>query len=163
MPFPEQTFDVVLGRELPEHRGDLCGHEALRATAHLLATVRPLGRLILMSRLESRWSNQPGGHLKTCFQQHLECFPGLRQVSYLVDSFVDTTTWKWMLGRQPRAGFITAALTISHTRRTCREWEQLADQAASSRKQICCAWAEQAAEQAAQRVAESRQPSRAAA
>jgi SAM-dependent methyltransferase len=99
MPFPEQSFDVVLARELPEHRNDLFGHEALLATAHLLATVRPLGCLIMMSRLEPGWSNQPGGHLQTCFQQHLECFPGLRQVSYLVDSIADSTTWNWMLGQ----------------------------------------------------------------
>ena len=159
VPFPEQTFDVVLARELPEHRGDLFSQEALRATAHLLATVRPLGCLILMSRLEPQWANQPGGHLQTCFEQHLECFPGLRQVSYLVDSFADATTWKWMLGQQPRAGFITAAMTISQATRTCREWEQIADQAASSHKQICCAWSQHAAEQAA----ESRLPSRTAA
>ncbi|HEY2250275.1 MAG TPA: class I SAM-dependent methyltransferase, partial [Planctomycetaceae bacterium] len=159
MPFPEQSFDVVLARELPEHRVDLFSHEALRATAHLLAMLRPLGCLIMLSRLEPGWSNQPGGHLATCFQQHLECFPGVRQVSYLVDSFVDKTTWKWMLGRQPRAGFITAALTISQTRRSCREWEQIADEAASSRRQICCAWSQQTVRQ----NAESPRPSKTAA
>ena len=146
VPFREQSFDVVLARDLPEHRGDLFGREALRATAHLLAMVRPAGCLILMSRLEPRWSNQPGGHLQTCFQQHLECFPGMRQVSYLVDSLMDATTWKWMLGHQPRAGFITAAQTVSQPVRTCREWEQMADEAAASHKQICCAWAAQAPE-----------------
>jgi len=155
IPFSEQSFDVVLARELPEHRGNLFSPEALRATAHLLATVRPLGCLIMLSRLEPGWSNQPGGHLQTCFQQHLECFPGVRRVSYLVDSFVDATTWKWMLGRQPRAGFITAALTISAARRSCREWEQIADQAASKYNQVCCAWSQQAAV--------SRQPSKTAA
>ena len=159
VPFPEQSFDMVLARDLPEHQGDLCSREALRATAHLLATVRPQGTLILMSRLEPQWANQPGGHLQTCFQQHLECFPGLRQVSYLVDSLTDVTTWKWMLGRQPRAGYMTAALTVSHSRRSCREWEQIADQAAVGHKQICCAWSEQAAEQAA----ETRQPCKTAA
>jgi SAM-dependent methyltransferase len=155
VPFPDQSFHAVLAREVPEHRGDLFSHEALRATAHLLAAVRPLGCLILMSRLEPRWSNQPGGHLQTCYQQHLECFPGLLNVSYVADSLANSTTWKWMLGRQPRAGFITAALSISEMTRTCREWEHMADQAASSRKRICCTWAEQ--------VAESRQPARAAA
>src|SRR5262249_21413250 len=85
LPFSDQSFVVVLARELPEHRGDLLSRAALRATAHLLATVRPRGCLILMSRLEPGWSNQPGGHLQTCFQQHLECFPGTLQVSYLVD------------------------------------------------------------------------------
>jgi len=159
MPFPEQSFDVVLARELPEHRGDLFRREALRATAHLLATVRPLGCLIMISRLEPGWSNQPGGHLQTCFQQHLEWFPGVRQVSYLVDSFVDKTTWKWMLGRQPRAGFTMAALTISQTRRSSREWEQIADQAAASHNQLCCAWSHQAGIQ----IPESQSPSKTAA
>ena len=146
VPLPAQSFDVVLARKLSEHQGNLFSREALLATAHLLATVRPLGCLILVSRLEPRWSNQPGGHLQTCFQQHLESFPGLRHVSYLVDSLTDKTTWKWMLGQQPRAGFITAALTLSQTVRTCREWEQIADQAASGRSRTCCTWAESSAE-----------------
>ncbi len=146
MPFPEHSFDVVLARDIPEHRGDLSDHAALRATANLLAMVRPLGCLILTSRLEPRWSTQPGGHLETCFQQHLECFPGSRRVSYMVNSFADATNWKWMLGRQPRAGFITAALKISHHRRTCHEWEQLADLAASNHNRICCDWTRRSSE-----------------
>lgn len=141
VPFPERHFNVVLARDLSEHRGDLFTHEALRATAHLLATVRPEGCLILVSRLEPDWSNHPGGHLQTCFMRHLECFPGLCQVSYLVDSLLDATTWKWMLGMQPRAGYLTAMLTVSQTNRSCREWEQIADQAALRHSEACCSWA----------------------
>src|SRR5262249_51718696 len=50
VPFPERHFDAVLSRELPDHHGNLLDLTALRATAHLLSTIRPEGRLILVHR-----------------------------------------------------------------------------------------------------------------
>lgn len=155
VPFPEQHFNVVLARDLPEYGCDLFGHRALRATAHLLATLRPEGCLILMSRLDPLWSTRPGGHTQACFLKHLQCFPGLCQVSCLADSLMETTTWNWMMGRKPRAGYITAVLTISQTLRSCREWEQIADQVFQNHRQTCCGWCEN--------TGDSQRPSRIAA
>ncbi len=146
IPFAGQSLDMVLVRDLPEHRGDLVSRRALRATAHLLAAVRPEGCLIVMSRVEGAWSNPPGGHLPSCYHQHLESFPGLCRMSYLADSVLAATTWNWMAGRQPRAGFIIAQLAVSAGPRTCQEWEQIADQAALRRRPACCAWGTQAME-----------------
>src|SRR4029077_8829729 len=43
VPFPEQHFHVVLARGVAEHGHNLFGHQALWATAHLLAIVQPEG------------------------------------------------------------------------------------------------------------------------
>jgi|SRR5579872_4166269 len=139
--YPAQQFDAVLARGLREYQGDLLGRDALRATAHLAATIRPQGRLIMIARVDSTWSNQPGGHLQTCFARHLDSFPGSCQVFYLVDSLLESTTWKWMLGRQPRAGFLVGVLAIPENGRSCDEWEQIAELAAQGRQEACCAWA----------------------
>jgi SAM-dependent methyltransferase len=146
VPFPERHFDAVLARDLPEHRGDLFDFQALRASAHLLATIRPLGRLIILHRVAPEWGHQPTGHRSTCYLQHLESFPGVASVSYLADSLLDATTWKWMMGRQPRAGFMIAHVALSDTIRTKRDWEQIADRAALRHRGACCAWAAQATE-----------------
>jgi len=146
VPFPERQFHAVLARELPEHRGDLFDFPALRASAHLLATIRPEGRLIILRRVDPAWASQPEGHLQTCYLRHLESLSGVAAVSYLADSLMDATTWKWMMGRQPRAGFMIAHFTVPVASRTRREWLQLADQAAMRRRQACCAWGAQAAE-----------------
>ncbi|MGE5194769.1 MAG: class I SAM-dependent methyltransferase [Deltaproteobacteria bacterium] len=145
VPFPERSFDVVLARDLPDHRGNLFDFQAMRATAHLLATIRPQGRLIIVRRVDAALSNQPGGHLQTCYLRHLESFPGVSSVSYLADSLLDATTWKWMMGRQSRAGFMIALLALPDSPRTKREWEQIADEAALRRRQACCVWGAQAA------------------
>jgi SAM-dependent methyltransferase len=146
VPYPERHFDAVLARDLPEHRGDLFDFQALRASAHLLATIRPEGGLIVLCRVEPAWANQPEGHLATCYLRHLESFSGVASVSYLADSLMDATTWKWMMGLQPRAGFMIAHFTVPASSRTRRAWLQLADHAALRQRQACCAWGAQAAQ-----------------
>ena len=143
VPFPPHSFHAIFARDMTEYRRDLAAREALRATAHLLATLQPGGTLVLVERLEPDWSNQPGGHLETCFARHLGWFPGDCQTTWLADSLTAATTWKWMVGRQPRAGFVTAALTIPETARSLAEWEQLADEAARRGSESCCEWAAQ--------------------
>jgi len=146
IPFPERHFDAVLARELPEHHGNLLDLTALRATAHLLATVRPEGRLILVRRVASACSNPSDGHHLGCYLRHLETFPGSPSVSYLIDSLLEPSSWKRILDRRPLAGFVTAALSVPRNAPTGREWEQIADRAALRRRQGCCDWGLQAAE-----------------
>jgi len=147
IPLWEHAFDAVLSRETPEHRGDLCGLGALRATARLAARLLPRGNLILFSRCDPQWSTQPGGHLESCYRHHLESFPGSCQVSYLADTFAHRSTWNWMLGRQPRSGFIIATLEIPAVRIPRGEWERVAAEAALRRSHACCAWAAEGAQE----------------
>ena len=146
VPFPERHFDAVLARELPEHRANLLDLSALRATAHLLATIRPEGRLIIVHRADPACSNPSDGHHLGCYLRHLEIFPGVPSVSYLIDSLLEAATWKRVLGRQPLAGFVIAVHSVPRETTSGREWEQIADRAALRRQQGCCHWALQAAE-----------------
>jgi SAM-dependent methyltransferase len=146
VPFPERSFDVVLARELPEHHGNLLDLAALRATARLLAKIRPEGRLIIVRRVESACSNPSDGHHLGCYLRHLETFPGVPSVSYLIDSLLDTSSWKRILDWRPLAGFVTAVLAVPRQTPTVREWEQIADRAALRRRQGCCNWGMLAAE-----------------
>jgi len=149
VPYPIHSFDVVVARNLTEHRGDLLSAAALRATAHLLATVRPGGRLMLVGRIESQRSKQSGLHEPTCYQQHLAGFPGAWGTEYLPDSLSDLETWKRLFGWQPRGAFMIAALTVPNDPRTVREWEEIAGRAARIRRRTCCLWAEAQAESVA--------------
>jgi SAM-dependent methyltransferase len=146
VPFPEQHFDAVLARELPEHKGNLLELTALRATAHLLATIRPEGRLIIVRRVDSACSNPSEGHHLGCYLRHLETFPGVPSVSYLIDSLLEASSWKRILDRRPLAGFVTAVLSVPRNTPTGREWQQIADRAALRRRQGCCDWGLQAAD-----------------
>lgn len=136
----DNGFDAVICREMFEHEGDLLGPGALRATARLAASVLPRGHLILIGRFDPQCSMQPGGHLESCFRQHLECFPGSCEVSHLADSLASRSTWNWMLGRQPRPGFVIASLAVPAVRIPQGEWERLADEAVANWKGACCPW-----------------------
>lgn len=149
VPLPERSFDVVLARDLVEHRGDLLSAAALRATAHLLATVRPGGRFVLVGRIESQRSKHPGLHEPTCYQQHLAAFPGTWATEYLADSLSELGTWKRLLGWQPLGAFMIATLTVPAEARGVREWEEIANCAARFRRRTCCLWAEAQTEPAA--------------
>ena len=140
----ERCADALISHETT-NRCDLLGFDALRETARLATRLLPGGSLILIARFDPQWSN-PGGHLETCYRRHLECFPGSCQVSCLADSFVSRSTWNWMLGRQPRAGFLIASLQIPTAVRLRRDWEQIADQAALRRSGCCCSWGGQSAQ-----------------
>ena len=147
VPLWEHAVDAVLSRETPGHRGDLLGLGALRATARLAARLLPRGNLILLSRFDPKWSTQPGGHLESCYRYHLESLPGTCQVSYLADPFASRSTWNWMLGRQPRSGFVIATLAVPAVRIPRGEWERVAAEAALRRTHACCAWSAEGAQE----------------
>jgi SAM-dependent methyltransferase len=146
VPFPEHYFDAVLARELPDHHGNLLDLMALRATAHLLATIRPQGRLIIVRSVDPACSNPPDGHHLGCYLRHLETFPGVSSVSYLIDSLLEVATWRRIIGRRPLAGFVIAVLSVPRKAPTCGEWELIADRAALRRREGCCDWGLQATE-----------------
>jgi SAM-dependent methyltransferase len=146
VPFPEHYFDAVLARELPEHHGNLLDMTALRATAHLLATIRPQGRLMIVRRVDPACSNPPDGHHLGCYLRHFEIFPGVPSVSYLIDSLLEAAAWRRILGRRALAGFVIAVLSVPRDATPGREWEQIADRAALRRRQGCCDWGLQASE-----------------
>lgn len=141
LPFPEHSFDLVLARDLPEYRQSLFSPEALQATAHLLSVVRPGGELVIVSRVTPQWSNYPGGHLRGCLARHLGFFGGGIQVASIADSWWSRATWRWVRGRAPRWGYLTASFSVPREPRPTEQWEQLAAEAGWQMNDSCCSWA----------------------
>ncbi len=142
LPFAEQEFDLVVARSLISHQADLLGAAALHVTANLLSVVRPGGELVLVARFEPQWADQPGGHLRSCFARHFAPFPGQCKVSYIADSLLTPAAWKWVVGRQPRWGYVAAALRIPERPIPHAQWHAWAAQGrAMGGDNACCAWA----------------------
>lgn len=137
---PEAAFDIVLVQSLPQHFPSLCGTESLQATAELLAHVRPGGRLVVLGRSEPTWNQFPTGHLRSCYARHLGCFDGLCQVYYFGDPWTNWKTWNWMVGLQPRSGFIAASLTIPEQPMERTYWTSAAQREAHRTVGECCLW-----------------------
>jgi hypothetical protein len=81
-----------------------------------------------------------------CYLRHLEIFPGVPSVSYLIDSLLEAAAWRRIIGRRPLAGFVIAVFTVPRDAPLGREWEQIADRAALRLRQGCCDWGLQATE-----------------
>lgn len=145
LPFPEYSFDLILARDLPEYRQSLFSEEALLATAHLLSVVRPGGELVIVSRISPQWSSYPGGHLRGCLARHMGVFGSQCQVASIADPWWSKATWRWVRGRAPRWGYLTASLTVPSEARTAEQWEDIAVDAARKSAGTCCTWAEQMA------------------
>lgn len=146
LPLPEHRFDLAVVRNSAVWCGNLLDSRALMATANLLATLRPGGELVIVSRLEANWENQPGGHLRSCFARHMGCFSHACKVSYLADPVTARSTWRWMLGKQPRWGYLTAAMRIPEQDLSRAAWQAVAARECNRPHPVCCPWAVRQAE-----------------
>gem|GEM_PF-3477303 len=138
---PPRDFDLIVAGDLEAHRGNLTGSAALLATANLLMNLRAGGRLLLLTRLDPSWDDIPGGHLRSCYLRHLSAFAGKVEMAYFPDRLTDIRTWRWMLGRQPRSGYLVARLQIPAAPRSRSSWQSTALAAASRPQECCCLWA----------------------
>ena len=139
LPYSERSFDLVLARNLPAHRSNLAGREALWATAHLLASVIPGGELVLVLRTQPH-SSAPGGHLRSCLARHLGVFGSQITVASIADPIWSRSTWRWIRGRQPRCGYLTATIRLPLEPKSVQEWEQIAETASHWTSDSCCEW-----------------------
>ncbi len=140
LPVPEQSVDLVLARDLPEYEGSLFSPEAFQATAHLLSLVRPGGELVIVSRVAPSWSTFPKRHLRGCYARHLGYFGSRIQVATISDPLVSRSTWRWVRGRQPRWGYLTASFVVPAEPCSTETWEQMAAAASWKASCGCCEW-----------------------
>lgn len=136
----EHSFEVVLVQGLPEHGTNLHATETLRATAQLLSLVQPGGRLILLGRSEPTWNQYPTGHLRSCYARHLGSFDSDVRVQFFGDSWWNWKTWNWMVGLQPRSGFLAATLTLPSQPLSRSYWMSAALRESSKSVGECCLW-----------------------
>jgi len=139
----DQTFDVVLARDLPEYLGSLCSESPYRMTAELVCKVRPGGRLILLARCEPTGIGHATGHLRGCYARHMGAFDGLCQVKLFGDPWTNWKFWNWLVGLQPRSGYLTTILEIPFQSLPREYWNAQALKATHRESQPCCLWSRQ--------------------
>lgn len=140
-PVGEHACHMVLVREHGPYAGDLFSAESLRTTAEQLSCVRPGGQLTVLTRLDGSWDGQPCGHLRSCYTRLLSCFPGTCSVRYWPDPLISSSTWYWMLGKQPRSGYLTATLHLSPQAIPRETWLRTATEHLAQPNEVCCLWA----------------------
>ena len=138
---PEQHFDAVLVRDLRGSHNDLAQLPAYLQSAQWLASLRPGGRLAVLIRRQPTWQEQPGGHLRSCFERHFKAFPGATRIRFLGDDLTYWRTWNWLSGDQPRWGHLLVEHRIPEEPRAAQAWRKAAIQAAPGQPPSCCAWA----------------------
>lgn len=140
LPVPDHEFDLVLARGLAAHAGDLCGQESLIATAHLLATLKPGGELVIVQRSEVNPLGQSECHLRSCFARHVGAFPGVVKVSIVADTIFEQKSISRLFGLRPASGFVTASLKLGPKKISRDEWREIAERELSKRTESCCEW-----------------------
>lgn len=81
-PGQKPRFDLVLAMQVTSHGGDLYGTSVREQTAGLLASLKPGGRLLLLTP-----DTPQAMHPLDCWLRHLDCFPGRRAAHWLTDTW----------------------------------------------------------------------------
>ncbi|MDA1016778.1 MAG: hypothetical protein O3A00_20260 [Planctomycetota bacterium] len=107
-----------------------------------MSTLTPGGSVVFLTRLdESSYDFRTScGHVLSCFAQHLAVFPGSCVIEDIPDGIATRNTWKWIVGRVPRSGYLKAQIQIPHDRFTWEDWSQLAQDGVRSASESCCRW-----------------------
>jgi hypothetical protein len=131
----ELTWDLVLGLGLDAYEGSLLAAEALHTTADLLASLRPLGRLILLVPIHGDGC-AAGGHAASCFVRHMSSFAGAVEISGVTDGLVGVDPLGWIVGRRPRQDHLLAGLRTPEAAPSRFGWHEQAE--AAVRAEGCC-------------------------
>ncbi len=137
----EREFDLVLVNGEDVLGCDLLSEQSLRTTAELVTCLQPGGALVLFLRFDPTWGDAPNGHLPSCYSRLLSHFPGSTKSKWFHDAFTDRRTWNWMLGRQPRSGYLVVSLQIPDLPLSRFQWRQLVEREIKLSPEPCCLWA----------------------
>jgi len=139
----EHEFDFVVAHHDQLLGGDLFNETTLRWTANLVSCIRPGGSLLVLVRHDPQNVEHPQGHLPSCYGRLFSRFPGAANTAFIPDSLTDPRTWNWMLGRQPRSGYLAVTLHTPQQPLTRFEWHQLVTREVTRPQEPCCVWARQ--------------------
>ena len=137
-----EPFDCILIRQQATYDNSLLSHESLHTTARLMSTLTPGGTVVFLTRLDESSYNftTPNGHALSCFAQHLAVFPGKCEIEDIPDGIAARNTWKCIVGRVPRSGYLKAQIQIPDERLTWEDWSQIAGSGVRSASESCCRW-----------------------
>lgn len=143
----DRSFDVVIAKNLPEYLGSLCGESTYRMSLELICKVRPGGRLALLARSDLTGIGFATGHLRSCYARHMGAFDGLSQVKLFGDPWSNWKTWNWLVGLQPRSGYLTTILEVPCESMPREYWASQAEKAIHRGDEACCLWSRQLQEE----------------
>jgi SAM-dependent methyltransferase len=141
VPYDEQTFQLVLARDLSAHCGALQTSTALRATAQLLSCVRPGGSFSFVQRIDASAAAGAAGHGARCYERHLGHFPGTVQAVEFADGVMPRAPWHRLVKAPQATGLLAVTLRIPSEPLERGAWLRLADDFARTVAQPCCEWA----------------------
>ena len=127
-------FDLMVAREMLSLDCSLFGPASLTATAQLLSCLRPGGSLVCIGRCDLNAVSRRDHHLASCYQRHLQTFPGRVTLAEFPDGLLHADPLRWIARRQGRT--LLASLRIPETPMTAREWLAAATAGASAAS--CC-------------------------
>lgn len=130
---PSCRFDLILIDDPLAYEANLFDLQARQFTAHLLATLKPLGRLVTFRRV-----HQAGRHPIDCWPRHLACFPGEVTQDTVYDSLLSRSTWNWLVGREPRAATEMVTLMAPLEFISREEWREFARRGLLTGRRVCC-------------------------
>ncbi len=129
-PHPPHHFDLVLVREVRTYAVDLRGPEALTASANLLSSLRPRGRLVfLVPGHEADAAARIDG-----LREHLTAFPGTCDVRRFEDGIGRFLDFEWLIGRHRNVELMFVTLRVDRKPVTRLKWHQLAREAVLRRQ-----------------------------
>jgi SAM-dependent methyltransferase len=125
LPFAEQTFNVVLARDLSVYEGELFSYGALLSTARLLAAIRPGGHLMIVHQVQNPAPMGATMHQDVCFVRHLQTFTKDATCTRI------STLWNWIPWRRSTVEYQVATVQAPVRARGLKEWLKIGRRVAS--------------------------------
>jgi len=116
LPFAENTFNLVLARDLSVYEGELFSYGALLSTARLLAAIRPGGHLLIVHQVQNGAPLGAMSHQDACFIRHLQTFSKDALCTRI------STRLNWIPWRRSTVEYQVASIQVPFRVRGLKEW-----------------------------------------
>jgi len=129
----DSPFDLIIADELQMHRDNLLGLRARKATAELLAHLRPQGELVIV-----REPGHPSPHDVACWTRHLACFPGQLETYEYPTPLFSRAMYHWVVDGVRPDTFLTVSMKTPPERLSMLEWCRHAQRGLLTSSTPCC-------------------------
>jgi len=137
LPIAEHEFDLVLVQDISAYHGNLLDFSCRKATANMLASLKPNGRLVFIRRSVGGWEELPQ-HDERCWTRHLACFPGDVKVARYPDTWLSGLPRLWGNRHKPRPGYYTVTFDSPLRLLDQPTWQDYARRGLMTGQGACC-------------------------
>ena len=131
---------LAFGASRRPYQQDLNSAGSLTASANLLSSIKPGGKLSILVRQKPTWQDRTGGHLRSCFERHFQHFSLPCHSRFVGDNWTHWRTSQWFLGQHPRWGHLISTAVVPFETLTREQWQELALNEQSPVIPPCCGW-----------------------